>query len=392
MGNEKILENIKILEQGISLQQFEKMQEQLSIDGSMDAYNDYGMYVVHNKTQNVYLVDGGNSPSAFSMSTSIPQFFLSYNGYGNPYMNQHYANGDEMILKFYQFDPKQFRDMGELEAAICRLYDESCENYYDYVLRMNGSPIQKGQRPAWYNKYYNGAKKKPVINKSLASKLLRLEHNHKFWYEVLNGLFDILIKPIPLFIYFLMSDTNTSYGENIIQKGLTGFFSAIGAYIAAIMFYLMYQAIVQIIKLFFCTYKRLIIHVRIFDILIYLGKKKLFTSEDMEFYDEHQYNTGARKNKIANGKDNAYQRQRERDEQNLEYAKKNLEREKQDAEYYGARADSGYKSARNGDGIFTTAEEKRKQAGKDLDTSNWHSGNAERERQRIENLERKLGK
>lgn len=37
MGNEKLLGNIKILEQGISLQQFEKMQEQLSVDRSMDA-------------------------------------------------------------------------------------------------------------------------------------------------------------------------------------------------------------------------------------------------------------------------------------------------------------------------------------------------------------------
>lgn len=63
----------------------------------------YGMYAVHNKTQNVYRIDGGNSLSAFSMSTSIPHFFLSHNGYGNPYMNQHYANslyyGENAIQK-----------------------------------------------------------------------------------------------------------------------------------------------------------------------------------------------------------------------------------------------------------------------------------------------------
>lgn len=50
MGNVSIEENIRILEQGITLQQFLGMQEQLAIDGSMDAYNEYGMYVVHNKT------------------------------------------------------------------------------------------------------------------------------------------------------------------------------------------------------------------------------------------------------------------------------------------------------------------------------------------------------
>lgn len=77
MMSKRIEENIALLEQGITLQQFEEMQDQLMIDGSMDVYNEYGMYVVHNKTQNVYLVDGGNSPSAFSMSTSIPQFFLT---------------------------------------------------------------------------------------------------------------------------------------------------------------------------------------------------------------------------------------------------------------------------------------------------------------------------
>ena len=44
-GNQKesigisIEENIRILEQGITLQQFSGMQEQLAIDGSMDAYH-----------------------------------------------------------------------------------------------------------------------------------------------------------------------------------------------------------------------------------------------------------------------------------------------------------------------------------------------------------------
>lgn len=50
MANNRIEENIRILEQGINLQQFTEMQEQLYIDGSMDIYDEYGMYVVHNKT------------------------------------------------------------------------------------------------------------------------------------------------------------------------------------------------------------------------------------------------------------------------------------------------------------------------------------------------------
>lgn len=39
MGNVSIEENIRILEQGITLQQFSGKQEQLAIDGSMDAYH-----------------------------------------------------------------------------------------------------------------------------------------------------------------------------------------------------------------------------------------------------------------------------------------------------------------------------------------------------------------
>ena len=99
-----------------------------------------------------------------------------------------------------------------------------------------------------------------------------------------------------------------------------------------------------------------------------------------------------RKSKIERRKDSAAQRQYERDVQDLEYAKKEYERQKQGAEYYYESAESGFESARKGDGIFTTAKEKRKQAGKDLDIADWHSQLAEEERQRIEKLERRLGK
>lgn len=63
-----------------------------------------------------------------------------------------------------------------------------------------------------------------------------------------------------------------------------------------------------------------------------------------------------------------------------------------DAEYYRDRAEAGFKSAREGDGIFTTVEEKKKNAGKDLDSAGWYSKQAEYEKQRIEELERKMGK
>lgn len=392
MGNVSIEENIRILEQGITLQQFSGMQEQLAIDGSMDAYNEYGMYVVHNKTQNVYLIDGGNGQSAFSMSTSIPQFFLSHNGYGNPFMNQHYANGDEMILKFYRFNPQKYHDMSEMEDALTKYYDGIAENYYDYVLRMNGRPIQKGERRPGYNKYYNGAAKTLVINNSLPSKLLRLEHNHKKTYEFLNALFDILIKSFPFFIWMLTTNRDLFWGENVIQKAMMFITGVIASFLGGILCYFLILFVVQLFKLFFCTYKKVNIHFRIFDIIIKLGQKKLFTSEDMDYLDEHEYNIRVRKNKIYDGKERAYQRQQQRDEDELKYRKEQFEREKRDAEYYRDRAEAGYEDARRGDGLFTTAEEKRKNAGKDLDTANWHAQQASYEEQRIADLERKIGK
>jgi len=392
MADNRIEENIRILEQGINLQQFAEMQEKLYVDGSMDIYNEYGMYVVHNKTQNVYLIDGGNDPSAFSMSTSIPQFFLSHNGYGNPYMNQHYANGDEMILKFYRFNPQKYHDMSEMEDALTKYYDSIAENYYDYVLRMNGRPIAKGERRPGYNKYYNGAAKAPVINDSLPSKLLRLEHSHKKTYEFLNALFDILIKSLPIFIWMLATDRDLFYGENVLQKGIMFIMGIIAAFIGGILGYFIILLFIQLFKLFFCTYKRVIIHFRIFDIIIKLGKKKLFTSEDMDFLDEHEYNIRVRKNKIYDGKERAYERKEARQEEELKYRKEQFEREKRDAEYYRDRAEAGFEDARRGDGIFTTAAEKRKNAGKDLDIADWHAQQAAYEEQRIADLERKLGK
>ena len=255
------------------------------------------------------------------MGISIPQFFLSYSGCGNPYMHQHYSNGDEMILKFYRFNQAQYVNMGEMEIALTNYYDGIAENYYDYVCRMNGELIAKGQRPVGYNKYYNGKKRKPVVNNALAAKLLRLEHNHKYLYEFLNAVFDILVKPIPIFIFMLMSNSNMFYGENFIQKALIGFFSVLGTYLAAVMFYLMYQVTVQIIKLFCCTYKKLIIHVRVFDIIIKLGERKLFTSEDMDLLEEHKYNIAVRKNKVSDGKQRAYERREEKNEEELQFRK-----------------------------------------------------------------------
>lgn len=229
----------------------------------------------------------------------------------------------------------------------------------------------------------------------LANKLTRLHVNHPKTYEFLNFIFDILIKPIPIAVWVYCSNNVNPVHENAIQAVLYTSAAVLGSYLGGIMFYLIYQGTVQIIKLFVCTYKRLVIHVRVFDIWIKLFQgmiREKGTPQDIAYLSDHQKILLERYNKRETGKQRAYARQEERDIQNLEYAKQNFEREQRDAEYYRDRAEDGYESARKGDGIFTTADEKRKQAGKDLDNSLWHSQMAEEERRRIERLERKLGK
>ena len=150
----------------------------------------------------------------------------------------------------------------------------------------------------------------------------------------------------------------------------------IGSFIGGILGYFIILFMIQIFKLFFCTYKCVNIHFRIFDIIIKLGKKKLFTSEDMDFLDEHEYNIRVCKNKIYDEKECAYERKEAQQEDEL----------RRDC------AEAGYEDARRGDGLFTSAAEKRKRAGEDLDTADWHAKQAAYEEQRIAELERKLGK
>ena len=240
------------------------------------------------------------------------------------------------------------------------------------------------------NRYYNDAKMKPTINNSLASKLLRLEHKHKYLYVLLNALFDILLKPIPIFVYSLATYNNTSIYKNVIQKVFSFSFIVIGAYLSAIAIYFFILAVIQVIKIFFCPYKYLIIHVRVFDILIKLGEKKLYTSEDYELLEEHKCNIEARNHKISDGQQRAYENKQAKQEEKLKFRKEEYERNKERVEDYCDSAAAGYESARRGDGIFTTAEEKRKQASRDLNNANWYSQMAEEEKRSIESLERKL--
>ncbi|GEM_PF-2948735 len=164
------------------------------------------------------------------------------------------------------------------------------------------------------------------------------------------------------------------------------------AFIGRISGYLSILLMIQLFRIFSVHIRRSIFICIFLMLSLNSEKKKLYTSEDMDFLDEHEYNTQVRKDKVYDGKDRAYRRQQQRDEDALKYRKEQFEREKRAAEYYRDRAEAGYKDARNGDGFFTTEEEKRKNAGKDLDTATWHAQQASYEERKTADLERKLGK
>lgn len=281
--------------------------------------------------------------------------------------------------------------MDEFKEALRKKYDESGVTYVEYLMQMKGQPNATSRQSHNTNQYYNGGNN-DTKKKSLATKLLRLEHKSKFWYEVLNFIVGVLIKPIPLFIIFLFNSRDLFWGENLIQKGMMFVAGVIGSYLAAIMFYLMFLAAVQLFKLFFCKYKKLTIRIRIFDIIIKHGAKKLYSNEDIELYREHENNTLGRKNKINSGKERAAERYYEKKEEELKYRQQELEREERDYEYNAYNAERKFKKAKEGDGLFQSADSMRKEGKEYADKAAWNAQNAERAKRDIEELERKLNR
>jgi hypothetical protein len=394
MNNDKIAlieSNIRLLEKGISLQEYAEKAEMIKIDGKTDVYNKYGFFVIYNRTKNVYLLDGGNSPAGFTMSVTIPQFFLTDAGRGNPYMHQHYQDGDDMILKFHCYNPEEYASMDEFREALVTEYNKTGITYFDYLMKNKGQVNNMNQQGQSRNQYYNGGSNN-TEKKILAAKLLRLEHKSKFWYEVLNFIVGVLVKPIPLFVILLLNSRDLFWGENLIQKGMMFIGGVLGSYFASIMFYLMFLAAVQIFKLFFCKYKKLTIRIRIFDIIIKHGAKKFYSNEDIELYREHENNTIGRKNKINSGKKRATEHYYQKKEEELKYRQQELEREERDYEYNSYNAERKLKKAKENEKYGISGEKARKEGKEYADKAAWDAQNIERIKREKEELERKLGK
>lgn len=71
----------------------------------------------------------------------------------------------------------------------------------------------------------------------------------------------------------LVTNRDLFYGENVIQKGIMFITGIIAAFIGGILGYLFILLMIQLFKLFFCTYKKVNIHLRILDVIINLEKR-----------------------------------------------------------------------------------------------------------------------
>lgn len=408
-----IEQNMKMLENGITLQEYVEKEDQIKIGGDTSIYDEFGFYVVHNKTKNLYLLDGGNNPS-FTMSIVIQQFFITNDGCGNPYMHKHYTDGDKIVLTYWRYDDKKYKTMEQFKEHIEAYYDSIGETYYDFIMRMQDSSYTKKKRPKEYNSYYKGKFKEKTQEKEqgatqksnrnrktkcAAAALLRLENKSKFLYDLLNAIVDLLIKPLPIFVWLLLiNGEHLLSGENAVQHFLFLVVGILGYYIYAVEFYVIFLVIVQIIRFFVCEYKPLVIYFRVFDIIIRLSREKILNENDHEIEEllyEHEQIIKERKAKRAADKRKAHvkgqERKKQRKIQDLEFAKKEYERMKISAQINKDTAEYNLKQARKGDTLFSSAEESRKAARKYSEYAENDEQQARYYEKRIRVKERSLG-
>lgn len=241
----------------------------------------------------------------------------------------------------------------------------------------------------------NSAEKNLLKTNSIAATLLRLEGKSKFLYNLLNAIADLLIKPIPIFVWMLFTNGENLFdGENAIQSTIFFGIGIIGAYLASIVWYLSILAMIQVVKLFVCTYKPLVIHFRVFDIIIKLSSKKIQNGNDKELQDllyNHEYIIEARKEKRENRKSRAYESKRQRDMAELENAQKEYEKALDRAQDNMASAEYNYQKAKEGGTLFFSAETKLEEAESDYERAKCDKEDARYYKEMIRAKKRALG-
>lgn len=269
--NDSIEKNLQMLERGISLQEYVDRKDEVLIK-SYD-YKDHGIFAIYNTTKNIYLLNRYYESPYYSIDYVISDFILTDSAGGNPYMHQHYMEGDEFILRYHRFDRNRYDSLAELERDVTLEYDKYSESYYDYLFRMKDLPRQYYDGREDYNKYYSG--RLPKRNTVFALKLLYMEQKSALKYEALNAIVDILIKSILFFILFLPENTYMLWGETVGQKCYAMALYVIGNYLAAIKFYLIFCGFAEVMRLLLTGHRIAGFRIRIFDIIVKWGMERI---------------------------------------------------------------------------------------------------------------------
>lgn len=257
--NEQLKKNIELLEQGITLKEYLKREEEIKINGSTEIYNYYGFYVILDETRRLYLLDGGmNSKEDSWMENAIRTYLLD-----NKFKICRHYQKDEIILRFYKVDVgNQLSTKEYIEKANKQGYafyeerfaeiESSLKNYYESkyksLIMYNWHMSEKaGENAVRFRKLEKSNRAKM---KSVAEPLLQLKNRSSFLYELLNAIVDLLVKPLPIFVWQLIMNKGYIFiGSNVIQKLLYGIFSILGMYLGSIMIYLGLFIVIKIITI-----------------------------------------------------------------------------------------------------------------------------------------------
>ena len=147
-------------------------------------------------------------------------------------------------------------------------------------------------------------------------------------------------------------------------------------------------------KLLLCTYKPLVIHFRIFDIIIQLSRNKILNTNNKELIEllyRHDDIVDMRKEKRSDSKSRAYERKRERDIRDYEFAQQEYARAKESAERNRDSAEYNFKKAREGGTIFSSAETKREEGKRDAQRASYDEQEARYYEEKMRAKERALG-
>lgn len=105
-----------LLENEYTVDDFLGLRAQNKLEGWLD-----GVYLIKNQTKDMYYV--GQSINVKD------RLFTHFTGRGNGDVYFDYRIGDSFLVRYYPFNPNQFRSIDELEYHLIRIYQSSETGY-----------------------------------------------------------------------------------------------------------------------------------------------------------------------------------------------------------------------------------------------------------------------